>query len=331
MPDRGGDDTVSPITVVTSGPLDAELTTQVFALVERAIDTDGVSPLSEHVMLHLRHGGDAPVRNLVAYLDDKASGDEQVLAGYAHLDVTDRVEGPSAELVVDPRYRKHGVGHALAKAVLAESPNGRLRLWSHGGHPAAARLAASLGLTRTRNLWQMRRSLRRALPSYEVPDGVTLRTFVPGQDDDAWVTLNNAAFRDHPEQGGWTVTDLHRRMAEPWFDAQGFFLCERDGRLVGFHWTKVHGNDHTYLPHSHDGSGPHGHEPIGEVYVVGVAPTEQGYGLGRVLTLVGLHYLRGLGLSDVMLYVDAENVAAIQLYERLGFARWDTDVMYASG
>jgi len=326
MPDSLGVGSPSAVTVVTSGPLDAPRAADVFAMVQRATDADGVSPLSEHVMLHLRHGGDAPVRNLVAYLDD-----EQTVAGYAHLDVTDRVEGSSAELVVDPRYRNRGVGRALATAALAATPDGRLRLWAHGAHPGASKLARSLGLTRMRNLWQLRRSLRRALPSYDVPDGVTLRTFVPGEDDDAWVRLNAAAFRGHPEQGGWTVDDLHRRMAEPWFDPHGFFLAERGERLVGFHWTKVHGNDHGYLPHEHHAGDPHGHEPIGEVYVVGVDPAVQGHGLGRVLTLVGLHHLRGLGLSDVMLYVDAQNASAIQLYERLGFIRWDSDVMYSTG
>jgi mycothiol synthase len=309
------------------GPLSEDAVHAVAALVEDATEADGVRPLSEHVMLHLRYGGDAPVRNVLIYLDDR-------LAAYGHLDVTDEVAGASAEVVVHPFARRHGLGHLLVATTLAETPDGRLRLWSHGEHPAAAALALSMDFSLSRTLWQMRRSLYAALPVPVLPDGVTVRTFEPGRDDDAWVRLNALAFRDHPEQGDWGADDLHRRMREPWFDPAGFFLATRttgDGpqRLVGFHWTKVHGGpEHPpgIGPHTHDG---HGHDLIGEVYVVGVDPAERGTGLGRALTLTGLRHLRHLGLPDAMLYVDADNAPAIGLYTRLGFTRWETDVMFS--
>jgi mycothiol synthase len=319
------------------GRLDADETAAVSLLVERATESDGVRPLSEHVMLHLRYGGDEPVRNLLVYGEGR--GDRPHLAGYAHLDVTDAVEGASAELVVDPAWRERGVGRLLGDTLLHESPDGRLRLWAHGEHPGAIALARSMGLVRTRHLMQMRRSLFAPLPRPLLPDGVAVRTFRPGEDDAAWLALNALAFADHAEQGGWTLEALHRRLAEPWFDPGGFFLAERpEGnrrRLVGFHWTKAHGDDPGRAHRHHDegpehGHGPgHGHEPIGEVYVVGVDPTEQGHGLGRALTLVGLQHLRSRGLSEAMLYVDADNEAAIRLYRRLGFTDWDVDVMYS--
>lgn len=304
------------------GPLDPDEVRAVADLVEAATEADGVRPLSEHVMLHLRYGGDDPVRNVLVY----SAGE---LAAYGHLDVTDEVEGASAEVVVHPSHRRRGLGRILVQATLDETPDGRLRLWAHGGHPGAAALARSMGFRASRALLQLRRSLYAPLPAPVIPSGVTVRTFEPGRDDEAWVRLNSAAFRDHPEQGSWTVHDLHRRLREPWFDPAGFFLAERDGRLVGFHWTKVHGGNgtqHPEGPHAHEG---HGHDPIGEVYVVGVDPGEQGTGLGKAITLTGLRHLRHLGLGSAMLFVEADNAAAIGLYTALGFTRWETDLMFS--
>jgi len=285
-------------------------------LVKAAAEEDGVGPLSEHVMLHLRYGGDPRARNLLLFSHGQ-------LAGYAHLDPTDPVEGPSGELVTHPAYRRRGLGLLLTRALVAEAGERPLRLWAHGDLPAAARLAAAAGFERVRALWQMRRSLQSRLDRPKLAEGVTIRTFVVGQDEDEWTDLNARAFARHPEQGAWTREDLDLREREPWFDPDGFFLAERGGKLVGFHWTKIHGLS--------DEEDEGAHEPIGEVYVVGVAPEERGTGLGRALTLVGLRYLRTRGLFQVMLYVDESNVPAIGLYESLGFTHWDTDVMYLGG
>jgi mycothiol synthase len=301
---------------------------EVLELARLASDADGVYPLSEHVVLHVRHGGDEPAIHL--YVRDGAQ-----LLGYAHVDTTDVVEGASAELVVHPMFRRRGLGRALVvaatEAAYEHDPSGRLRLWAHGDHPSATALALSLGFRRARVLYQMRRSLFAPIDPPALPDRVTLRAFVPGQDDEAWVALNARAFAGLPDQGRWTIKDLRVRMAEPWFDPAGFLLAEREqehdhsllaeghGELVGFHWTKVHGD------HGHD------HDPIGEVYVLGVDPAAHGLGLGRALTLAGLRYLRSRGLDQAMLYVDEANAPALALYAKVGFVRWSTDVSFQRG
>jgi mycothiol synthase len=301
--------------------LDAEQVQAVRELVERVELADGTSPLSEHVLLHLPHGGDEDVRHLLVPAPD-ASPATTRLIGYAHLDLSDPVAGPSAELAVAPQARGHGVGRALVHALLAQSPDGRLRLWAHGERSAAAVLATGMGLSRSRVLFQLRRSLAEPLPPVRLPDGVSVRTFRVGEDEQRWTELNNRAFADHPDQGGWGPEEIELRKAEPWFDPAGFFLAEREGRLVGFHWTKVHGGG------AGRGRAGHGHAPIGEVYIVGVDPSEQGHGLGPALTLLGLHHLRERGLMSVLLYVDESNTAAVRVYERLGFSRHATDVCY---
>ncbi|MEV8513337.1 mycothiol synthase [Dactylosporangium sp. NPDC051484] len=297
---------------------------QILALTRAAGDTDGALPLSEHVVLHLRHGGEAPAVHLLAYGD----GPGQIV-GYAYVDPADAVEGASAELVVHPLHRRRGLGRALVTAAMAvadERNDGRLRLWAHGDHPSASALAIRLGFDRVRVLLQLRRSLLPPLDEVALPAGAHLRAFRPGADDEAWLALNAAAFAEHPEQGKWTLDDLRMRMGEPWFEAAGFLLAEADdGRLLGFHWTKVHGEE---APHPGEGEEAHVPEPIGEVYVLGVAPDANGGGLGRALTLAGLRHLRDRGLAQVMLYVDESNTRALALYQRLGFVRWSNDVSF---
>ncbi|MDQ1708967.1 MAG: mycothiol synthase [Frankiaceae bacterium] len=284
----------------------------ILTLVEAATDVDGAAPLSEHVLLHLQHGGDVADEHVLIWSGER-------LVAYGHLDTSDRVAGASGEIVVHPEFRRHGFGSMLITTLVERSRDGRLRLWAHGAQPAAVALAQRLGFRRTRTLWQMRRSLLSPMPAPDLPAGVTIRNFEVGRDEQRWLDVNNRAFAKHPEQGRWTIDDLRMREAESWFDPAGFFLAERAGGIIAFHWTKVHGSV------EHEG---HEHPPIGEVYVVGVDPSAQRLGLGTAMTLVGLRYLRARGLAQVMLYVDDDNAGAIAIYESMGFIRWDSDATF---
>jgi len=317
--------TDAPVTI-TEGRLSPSSVTEVLCLASVAHVSDGVAPLSEDALLHVRHGGvnqEGPpdgTRDFLLRLPDGT------LAGYAQLALAEAEAGASGEspgavlsgeLVIHPGHRNRGLGTALA-ATLTGGDDGRdVRIWAHGDLPAAAALAKSSGFARVRSLWQMRLSLAdAAIPAPAFPAGVTVRTFRPGRDEEAWLEVNRRAFAHHPEQGSWTRQDIALREAEPWFDPDGFFLAERDGELAGFHWTKVHAD------------GGESGTPIGEVYVVGVDPGRQGGGLGKALTLAGLAHLSGLGVAAVLLYVDESNTAAVRMYAGLGFTRWSTDVMY---
>ncbi|WP_069816757.1 mycothiol synthase [Streptomyces sp. TP-A0874] len=279
---------------------------EVVQLIAEGARTDGREAVSEQGRLLLAGGAREGVRHLLLRAADGT------LIGYAQIDGTDPVEAPSAELLVHPAHRGRGHGRALAQALLRETDR-RLRVWAHGGGPAARHLAQVLGMTLFRELRQMRRPLAGLeLDEPRLPEGVTVRTFRPGEDDEAWLAANAAAFAHHPEQGSLTQQDLDARKAEPWFDPLGFFLAVReDGRLVGFHWTKVHAG-----------------EGLGEVYVLGVDPQAQGGGLGKALTAIGLRHLASRGLPTAMLYVDADNAPAVKVYEGLGFTTHETDLMF---
>lgn len=209
----------------TTDELTEDQAATVLTLLADAAAEDGQQAVSEQGRLQLRGGRREGVRHLLLTADGQ-------LIGYAQLEGADPVEPPPHELVVHPAHRGRGHGRALGTALL-EASGGSLRLWAHGGHPAARHLATVLGMSLFRELRQMRRPLS-VPPLHEsaYPEGVTVRTFVPGEDDAAWLAVNAAAFAHHPEQGSLTQRDLDARMAEPWFDPKGFFLAERDGVLV---------------------------------------------------------------------------------------------------
>ncbi|WP_239308251.1 mycothiol synthase [Frankia sp. Cj3] len=294
-------------------------------LTAAAAETDGIAPLSDDAVLRMSPDPLVHGQHLISTVPDVSDISDvpdlpgpRRIAGYAYL--ADHLDNTwQAELVVHPGQRRRGHGGRLLAALTgsADQAAARLNVWARGDPPAAVALAHRYGFGRERVLWQMRRPLS-VLPGVELPAGVTIRLFVPGQDEEAWLAVNRAAFTGHPEQGRWTVTDLLLREAEPWFDPAGFFLAESAGRLAGFHWTKVH-------PAA---AGRTAEPAMGEIYVVGLEPAFAGHGLGRALTLIGLHHLRDRGLATSMLYVDDVNQRAIRLYEDLGFTRYRADISY---
>jgi mycothiol synthase len=285
---------------------------RVIALINAATTQDGTPPISEHIVLHLRHGGDKSDSHLIVEQSGTA-------IAYAHIDATDLVAGPSVELVVHPDHRKSGLGKELLSKS-KEICGSKMRLWAHGDLSVAQKLAEENGLERIRTVIQMRKSLADLHPQQH---NFQIRTFLPGIDNEEWLALNNQLFKDHPEQGGWSIKDLQTRLAESWFDPAGFFVATENSKLTGFTWTKIHGG------HSHeheDQTEQHDHDPIGEIYITAVATS--GTGLGKVLTQTALAYLKANGLTTAMLYVDSDNQAALNLYKSLGFAESGQDVMY---
>ena len=287
---------------------------QVLSLIKAAQEFDNTPAIAEHVLLHLRHGGDKADSHLVLQKDN------QVIA-YTHLDKTDQVAGPSVELVIHPEYRRSGIGSQLLKSAI-EICGQKMRLWSHGDLPAAQLLAQSNNFIKVRTVIQMSKDLTEVLP---INTDYQIRSFLPDLDNQAWLTLNNQAFANHPEQGNWSEADLSIRVNEDWFDEKGFFVAQDKDQLIGFCWTKIHGgHSHTHQTDSDH----HDHDPIGEIYVMAVSKEYEGRSIGKALTITGLNYLKYQGLSSAMLYVDEENKKAVNLYKSLGFVESGKDVLY---
>lgn len=274
---------------------------EIAALLSTVEAADRHAALGEHQWLDLVHGGRTGSAGFVA----RRAGDRRLL-GYAQLSRGSR--SWQVEVAVHPAHRDQGLGIELLRAALAEVKlrgGGHVHFWVAQAGEADDAIAAELGLNRGRELYQMRRLLPLESGLDARADIVDVRSFRVGEDEDAWLALNNRAFAHHPEQGAWDATTMAEREARAWFDPAGLLLAERDGRLIGSCWTKI---ESAGLP------------ALGEIYVLAVDPELTGEGLGAALLAAGCRHLTGAGCDGVMLYVDASNEAALHLYHSFGFA-----------
>jgi mycothiol synthase len=286
-------------------------------LVEAASVADGHRALGEHQWLDLVQGGREGFAGFVA----RESGHEHVIA-YAQIS-KGKDASWAVEYVVHPRWRSKSAGLqekllSTALGEIASQGGGHVHLWVPKPGPTNDAVAEAVGMRRGRDLVQMRRPLPITAESAQI----TVRTFRVGEDEPGWLEVNNRAFRGHPEQGSWDLATLAERERQPWFDTAGFLLHEREGRLAGFCWTKIHEPDE-----DEDDEGAH---PLGEIYVVAVDPDFQGRSLGRQLVLAGLASLFDRGVRTGMLYVDRDNGTARKLYMSLGFADDHVDRAYVT-
>jgi mycothiol synthase len=279
-------------------------------LLRAAERVDGHAPLGEHKWLDLVHGGRPGFAGFVA----REPGHER-LVGYAQLARGN--ENWSIEFVLHPSVREldNSVGITLLSSVMDEIANdggGHVHLWVPKPTPRHDEIADAVGLTRGRELFQMRRTLPLE-DTLLVAGKIDVRPFRVGLDEAGWVALNQRAFEDHPEQGGWELQTLLDRENQLWFDASGFLLHESDGDLDAFCWTKIHDE---------------GDELVGEIYVIGVDPSRRGHGLGTAMLRAGLELLSDRKIGVAMLYVDADNLPALAMYRAFGFAVDHVDMAY---
>lgn len=290
---------------------------EVTDLLDAAARADGRRPLSDHLYLDLVGGGHDGFAGIVAR---EAGHDHPV----AYAQISKGNESLAFELVLHPhhRYEMTTIGPELMDAaldVVRSEGGGVVNWWVYEPTSAHRALADEAGMEQGRTLYQMRRSL----PT-ERHATIETRAFVPGDDDETWLFVNNRAFADHSEQGGWTIDTFCQRQQEDWFDPDGFRIHERDGRMAGFCWTKVHRPD----PDVHVGD--EASAGLGEIYVIAVDPDFHGLGLGSEMTLAGLDHLAGKGITTGLLYVDAGNQGAVRMYEKLGFGVHSTNAAFVT-
>jgi mycothiol synthase len=277
------------------------------ALEDRVRRASGHDALGDSVRRDLAHPGEGSAGFLV---------EGRSYVHVARSDGSDPSSWTAGIIRLEGEHDPAAITTPLAAAVAHVAQHGGrlLTCWVFGATDADNEPFAAAGFQPARSLFEMRAPLP-VEGSGSLPSGFTVRDFEPGRDDADWLAVNNRAFSEHAEQGGWLESTLRLRMAEGWFDPTLFLLAFDGKGLAGFNWLKQHE--------------PRGPDPaMGEIYVIGVDPRVQGSGLGRALAVAGLRRVSERGLHLAMLFVAGDNKGAIGLYESLGFTVHRTDRAY---
>ncbi len=267
---------------------------------------DSRRPLNDHLWIDLRHGGRAGFAGLIAWEPESTNP-------IAYCQVSRGNDSWALDLVIDPLHRDQTL--ELGKGLLQEAENiianeggGHVHWWVFNSNEIHDLLAAQINLKPGRNILQLEVKLPLTQKVIGNTEKISTVSFQVGVDETNWLSVNNRAFANHPEQGGWTIETLLSRISESWFNAAGFLLhfVDRPSRqLAGFCWTKL---DKLSNP------------KLGEIYVIAVDPDHHNKGLGRSLTVAGLNHLATAGATTGMLFVDKENASAISMYSKIGFS-----------
>jgi mycothiol synthase len=238
-----------------------------------------------------------------------ALADNGAIAAYG--DVSD----PSREgrLIWLDVYVRPGITEAVADALLDElearaearlGPGGRLKAFVDERDSVLAGLLAARGYHIDRHSFRMEADLTREPAEPVWPEGVSVRTFRPGEDDRRVYEVQEETFADQLDHEDSSYEEWrHWSFREP-FDADLWFLAEEGEELAGILLARgERGGDYT----------------LGWVSVLGVRRPWRRRGLGRALLLHAFRELRARGKPRAGLGVDGANTTgAVDLYRQAG-------------
>jgi mycothiol synthase len=220
---------------------------------------------------------------------------------------------------VHPAHQRKGIGTSLMKCALELSRKREfthMDCWAHGELEHSLRFLETCGFTIVRYVWTMRIQDPQ-IGRIHFPEGVTVRDFVLGEDEQDLVDIINNSFAEH-----WGYTDLTLEDVESWkkaevFDPKGIFFAVYKGEVVGY-----------CIAFLRDISLDSTLQRIGIIEGLGVHTAYRRRGIGKALLSTGVEYVQEKGLEIVELAVDAENPKAKQLYEECGFQEARTGMVY---
>jgi mycothiol synthase len=190
------------------------------------------------------------------------------------------------------------------QAAALAAPGATTRLFIPQTYELLRRLGEARGYEPFRYSFQMRIEFDGEVTAPPPPDGISVRTFVVGQDERAVYDTHQSSFQDHFEYAEWPYESWRKWAFSESFDPSVWWLAEEGTEMVGVCLGRLEGF-----------AGPE----IGWINVLGVRPPWRRRGIARALLLTAFADFQGRGKRGAALGVDGLNTTgAVRLYEQAG-------------
>lgn len=137
------------------------------------------------------------------------------------------------------------------------------------------------------------------LPDIELPDGYSMRTYLPG-DGTAWERIIGESFNRNMEPGSF---DSMMRTDSAFLPERIFFAVYESAQIA------------TASAWSMPGYG----DECGYLHYVGCADAHRGKGVGKAVSYAALHRIKKEGRAKAVLRTDDSRIPAIRMYIKLNF------------
>jgi mycothiol synthase len=249
----------------------------------------------------------------LALLTDEDAGEGKIIGAMSFAIFPPIMRSRGWLFHVHPDYRDNGVGSALYKEYIRQAEEAGATEMSISARSEAALLMDFLvrrghELDRWHYIMQLPAEVE--VEAARMPEGIITHTFMHGQDEQLLADVRNVTFAEHYGSVPRTIEEMTYRTRQADFHADGVFFAFDGDKPAGFCYTSRD-------PREAERRG----EMVGHIQLLGVMPVYRGRGLGRVLLLVGVNYLRQY-VPVVELGVEGKNDTAIALYESVGFKRY---------
>ena len=237
------------------------------------------------------------------------------LVAYTGVAATDRGIMLDVHTTVHPSYREqstipaylHQFTEERARSLCAENPSLQRQLYTWSFTPTTKQLLEQEGYFVESSDYRMEISFTAAPPAPQQLQGITIRPFVAGKEEQAVYNVIASAFPDIDNKPYRSFEEWYKSVFEKStsFEPSMLYVALVNDQIVGTTLCRIYPED-----------------AAGYVWQVAVLRTQRGRGIGRQLLLTAFDEYYRRGIRRVELSVDSESqTGSHQLYAKVGMSK----------